>query len=128
MKNEVRLVGRLGADPELRFTKSEKPRASFSMATSRNWKNKEGEWQEETTWHRVVLWGRLAQKAKDSLRIGSLVWVEGRIENQSWTDGDGIDRFSSWVVADEFLRLDSKPADERQADAPADQNATDASG
>ncbi|MDD1633185.1 MAG: single-stranded DNA-binding protein, partial [Methylococcaceae bacterium] len=93
MLNKVMLIGRLGADPEVRFLPSGGSVATIRLATSRRWKDKQtGERKEETEWHRVVFFSRLAEIAGEYLKKGSQVYVEGRIRTQKWQGQDGQDR------------------------------------
>ena len=87
--NKVILIGRLGGDPELRYTNSGSAVANFSLATSVNWVNKSGEREERTDWHRVVAFGRLGEICGEYLNKGKQVYVEGRLQTRSWEDKDG---------------------------------------
>jgi len=110
------VIGHLGRDPEIRFTSSGRPVASFSVATTRGWTNKEGERQEETEWFNVVTWGGLAELCKKRLRKGSHVYVEGRIQTRKWECPDGERHFRTELVAQELIFLDdyspNKPSDD----------------
>lgn len=97
--NKVILVGNLGQDPELRYTQNGKAVANFSIATSENWKDKDGNKQEETEWHRIVVWGKQAESCEKYLSKGRQVYVEGRIKTNKWQDDDGNDRYSTEIVA-----------------------------
>ena len=109
MLNKVMLIGRLGADPEVRFMPSGGSVATIRLATSRRWKDKQtGERKEETEWHRVVFFSRLAEIAGEYLKKGSQVYVEGRIRTQKWQDQDGQDRYTTEIVADSMNMLDSR--------------------
>ena len=114
--NKVMLIGNLGADPEIKYTPNGTAVANLRLATSENRKNKEGEWEERTEWHRVVVYGRQAEVAKDYLRKGSKVYVEGRIETRSWDDQDGQKRYMTDIVVNEFFILDSKSASGSEPD------------
>ncbi|HOP07413.1 MAG TPA: single-stranded DNA-binding protein [candidate division Zixibacteria bacterium] len=96
--NKAILIGRLGKDPELRYTQSGKAVASFSLATSERWKGQDGQMQESTTWHNIVAWGRQAELAKEYLSKGREVYIEGRIQNRSYDDKDGNKRYISEVI------------------------------
>ncbi len=96
--NKVILIGRLGADPELRYTADNAPVATFNMATSESWKDKSGNWQERTEWHRVVLWRDLANRAAEQIKKGNLVYVEGSIRSREYEGRDGIKRKVSEIV------------------------------
>lgn len=106
--NKVILVGNLGADPEVRSTPSGQQVATLSLATSRNHKDRDGNRKEETEWHRVVVWGQLAELAQRYLAKGRKVYVEGRLQTRSWDDAQtGQKRYSTEVVAETLTFLDS---------------------
>jgi single-strand DNA-binding protein len=105
MINKVILIGNLGADPELRYTQSGTPVASFNMATTRRWKGKDGQQQEETEWHRIVAWTRLAEICGEYLNKGSRVYIEGRLQTRKWQDQNGNDRYTTEIVAQEMKML-----------------------
>ena len=100
MINKVILVGNLGTDPELRATTNGTPVAELRVATSRFWFNKNNEKQEETQWHRVVVWGKQAQSCKEYLDKGRQVYVEGRLQTRKWEDKEGNTRFTTEIVAE----------------------------
>lgn len=106
--NKVMLIGNLGKDPEVRYTTSGQAVASFSLATSEKFKNKNGETEERTEWHRVVLWGRLAEIAGEYLSKGKTVYIEGRLQTRKWTDRDGNERYTTEIVADRMLMLGNR--------------------
>lgn len=109
--NKVILIGNLGADPEVRYLPSGGAVANIRLATSESWKDKEtGALQEQTEWHRVVFYNRLAEIAGEYLRKGSKVFVEGQIRTRKWQDQGGQDRFTTEIVAREMQMLDSKGA------------------
>jgi|TARA_R110002033_G_scaffold12556_2_gene38052 single-strand DNA-binding protein len=101
MLNKVTLIGRLGRDVELRQTQSGDSVANLSLATSKKWKNKQGESQEKTEWHRVVMFGKLADIANSYLTTGSLVYIEGEIQTRSW-EKDGEKKYSTEIVCAGF--------------------------
>jgi single-strand DNA-binding protein len=105
--NKMMVIGHLGRDPEMRFTSSGRPVASFSVATTRGWTNNDGERQEETEWFNVVTWGGLAELCKKRLRKGSHVYVEGRIQTRNWEGPDGERHFRTELVAQELIFLDA---------------------
>ncbi|RMG63636.1 MAG: single-stranded DNA-binding protein [Calditrichaeota bacterium] len=109
--NRAILIGRLGSDPDVRYTPSGTPVANFNIATNRVWKDRDGNPQEETTWHRIVVWGRTAEVVKEYARKGSRIFVEGRIQNREWEDQNGQRRYTTEIVASEIQFLDS-PAGE----------------
>lgn len=106
--NKVMLIGNLGKEPEVRYTTSGQAVASFSLATSEKFKNKNGETEERTEWHRVTLWGRLAEISGEYLAKGKTVYIEGRLQTRKWTDKDGNDRYTTEIVADRMLMLGSR--------------------
>ena len=89
MLNKVMLIGRLGRDPEIRYTQSGNAVASFSIATSEYWRDKQGQRQEKTEWHDIVAWDRLADQAQSYLKKGSMVYIEGKLQTRSWDDPQG---------------------------------------
>jgi single-strand DNA-binding protein len=104
--NKVILIGNLGADPQVRAMPSGSTVANLSIATSESWKDKtSGELQEKTEWHRVALFGRLAEIASEYLRKGSQVYIEGSLRTRKWQDKQGADRFSTEVVGNELQML-----------------------
>lgn len=103
--NKVMIIGRLGRDPEMRFTPSGRPVTSFSVATSRTWLNADGERREETEWFNIVAWAQLAEICKQHLVKGSQVYVEGRLQTRSWEDPDGKKHFRTELVASEMIVL-----------------------
>jgi len=113
--NKVTLLGRLGADPELRYISSGTAICNFAIATSRSWKGKDDNWNEKTTWHKVVAWGALGEKCHEWLVKGQQVYVEGRIETRSWEDKDGERRWITEVVAENVIFL-GKPKSERTSE------------
>ena len=98
--NKVILLGNLGRDPETRYTTGGDAVCNLSIATSEQWKDKNGEKQERTEWHRVVLFGRQAEIAGEYLKKGRSVYVEGRLQTRKWQDKEGADRYSTEIVAD----------------------------
>lgn len=105
--NKVMLIGRLGADPEIRYTQDGTSVCTFSVATNHRVKRNE-QWEEETDWHRVVAWRQTADLLGKFLHKGSLVYVEGSLRTRSWTDQAGNKRFMTEVVANDFVLLESK--------------------
>src|SRR5215211_6362638 len=103
--NKVILIGNLGKDPETRYLPSGDAVTNISVATTDQWKDKSGEKQEHTEWHRVAFFGKTAEIAGEYLRKGSPVYVEGRIRTRKWQDKDGQDRFSTEIVADRMQLL-----------------------
>jgi single-strand DNA-binding protein len=103
--NKVILVGRLGRDPETRYTGSGQAVANFSLATDESYKDRNGERQKRTEWHKIVVWGKQAEIAQQYLKKGSLVFVEGRIQSREWQDKEGQKRTSFEIVANNFRML-----------------------
>ena len=108
--NKVMLIGRLTRDPELRSTPSGKSVASFSVATSRQWTDAQGQKQKQSEFHNIVVWGKLAEIAQQYLRKASQIYLEGRLQTRDWTPQDGIKRYRTEIVADNFIMLGSRPA------------------
>lgn len=104
--NKVMLIGRLGRDPEMRYTPTGKPVTSFSVATKRTWVTSEGERREATEWFNVVAWRELAEICHQHLQKGYRVYVEGRLQTRSWESSDGHKHYRTEVVADEMVMLD----------------------
>ena len=102
MINKAILIGNLGADPELRYTQSGTPVASFRIATTERWKDKDGNQQEQTEWHNIVAWSRLAEICGEYLNKGSRVYIEGKLQTRKWQDKSGQDRYTTEVVVDGF--------------------------
>ncbi len=106
--NKVMLIGNLGKDPEVRYTTSGTAVASFSLATSEKFKNKNGEWEEKTEWHNITLWGRLAEIAGEYLAKGKTVYIEGRLQTRKWQDRDGRDRYTTEIVGEKMQMLGAR--------------------
>jgi single-strand DNA-binding protein len=106
--NKVMLIGNLGKDPEVRYTTSGQAVASFNLATSEKFKNKSGEQEERTEWHRVTLWGKLAEIAGEYLAKGRTVYIEGRLQTRKWTDRDGNEKYTTEIVGDRMQMLGGK--------------------
>ena len=109
MLNKTTLIGNLGNDPEIRYQPSGGQVTNITLATTFRWKNKEGQKQENTEWHRVVFFNKLAEIAGQYLKKGSQVYIEGRIQTRKWQDSDGKDRYSTEIIATELHMLGSKP-------------------
>ena len=104
--NKVQIIGNLGRDPEVRYTPNGNAVCNVSVASTRQWKNKEsGEKQEETEWHRVVFYDRLAEIAGEYLKKGRSVYVEGRLKTRKWTDKEGKEQYTTEIVATEMQML-----------------------
>lgn len=105
MINKVILIGNLGADPEIRYSQDGVPVASFTVATTEKWKGQDGQMQEQTEWHRVVAWRRLAEICGEYLSKGSRVYIEGKLQTRKWKDQSGADRYTTEIVAREMKML-----------------------
>jgi len=109
MLNKVTLIGRLGSDPEVRYMPTGGAVTNVSLATTRRWKDRStGDRREETEWHRIVFFNRLAEVAGEYLKKGSQVYVEGRIQTNKWQDKEGHDRYTTEIIADQMQMLGSK--------------------
>ena len=107
--NKVLLIGRLGTDPELRYTPQGAPMATFRMAVSRQWRDGDGNLREETDWFTIVAWNRLAEICGQYLRKASRVYIEGRLQNRSWEDQQsGEKRHRTEVIASDMILLDTR--------------------
>jgi single-strand DNA-binding protein len=113
--NKVILLGNLTRDPELRYTENKKAVCTFGLATNRNWTTDTGEKREETEFHRIVAWDKLAEVCGQYLKKGRKVYVEGRLQSRTYTGQDSIEKFSTEIVLDEMVMLDSMPQGVREA-------------
>jgi len=109
--NKVLLIGNLTRDPELRYTPQGTPVCTFGLATNRSWQPTNGERQEETEFHRIVAWNKLAELCSELLFKGRKVFVEGRLQTRNWTDAQGQERTTVEIVIDNMIVLDSKRKD-----------------
>ncbi len=108
--NKVILVGNLGRDPETRYMPNGDAITNISIATTSTWKNKAGEKQEATEWHRIAFFGKLAEIAGEYLRKGSQVYIEGKLRTRKWQDKDGLDKYTTEIIADAMQMLGTKSA------------------
>jgi len=115
--NKIILVGNLGRDPELRYTPQGTPVCSFTMATNERRRDKSGEFQDQTTWFRVTLWGRQAETASQYLTKGRPVYIEGRLRIEEWTDRDGKQRYTLEVHATDMQFIGGR-GDDAQGGSP----------
>ena len=113
--NRVTLLGNLGADPEVKKFPSGQTMTFFSLATSNAWTNREGQKQEHTEWHRVVVWGKLAETCAEYLSKGKKAYVEGRAQTRSWEDEKGQKRYTTEIVANQVLFLGDRPTEKKPA-------------
>ena|SRR3989339_519248 len=118
--NKVLLIGNLTRDPELRYTPQGTPVCTFGLATNRSWQPTNGERQEETEFHRIVAWNKLAELCSELLFKGRKVFVEGRLQTRNWTDAQGQERTTVEIVIDNMIVLDSKRKDGAPAGAEAE--------
>lgn len=114
MVNKVTIIGNLGADPEMRATQSGAQVATLNIATTERWKDKTGAMQDETEWHRVVAWNKLAEICGQYLHKGSKVYIEGKLKTRKWQAKDGSDRYTTEIVAREMKMLDSRGGGQQQ--------------
>ncbi len=130
--NKVMLLGRLGQDPELKYTPSGSAVCNFSLATTESWSDKSGQKQERTEWHRVVIWGKLGELCNQYLSKGRQAFVEGTLQTRSWEGKDGQKRYTTEINAKnvQFIggqaqagKGDSSPNNSMNQEAPAEQNA-----
>jgi single-strand DNA-binding protein len=122
--NKCMIIGNLGRDPEMRYTPSGQAVTQFTVATNRNYRDAQGEWQSETEWFRVVVWGQQAERTAERLRKGNKVYVEGRIQTRQWEDQTGNKRYTTELVANQVSSLERRDRDEEapfDADRPARQ-------
>jgi len=110
MINKVILIGNLGADPEIRYTQSGTPVVNFRVATTERWKGQDGQQQEQTEWHNIVAWRRLAEICAEFLSKGSKVYIEGKLQTRKWQDQNGNDRFTTEIVAKDMQMLSPRGA------------------
>ena len=106
--NKVIILGNLGKDPEVRYTSDERAIANISIATSSKYKDKSGEFKEDTEWHRIVFFNRLAEVVRDYLKKGQSVYVEGKLQTRKWQDQSGQDRYTTEIVAENMQMLGAK--------------------
>lgn len=116
--NEATLIGNLGQPPETRYLPDGKAVCNFSLATTEKWKDKNGDVSERVEWHRIVMFGRQAEIAEKYLQKGSAVFIRGRIQARKWTDNNGVDRYTTEIVADRMQMLGGKPLGQQQEKAP----------
>ncbi len=124
--NKVLLIGRLGRDPEMRYTPSGRPVTTFSLATTRSWTTHEGERRTETEWFNIVAWGNLAEICKQYLHKGQQVYIEGRLQTRHWEDSEGNKRTSTEIVAQEMIMLgDGRGSRHKQGKSDSTEEAED---
>lgn len=119
--NKAIVMGRLGQDPETRYTQGGDAVTTLSIATGESWKDKTtGEKKETTEWHRVILWRKLAEIAAEYCKKGGMVYIEGKLATRKWTDKDGVDRYTTEIIADEMQLIGGK---QEQRSEPQDSHA-----
>ncbi len=122
--NKVMIIGRLGADPELKYTPAGAAVMTLSVATNTSWKDTDGNQQEQTEWHRVVVWRKLAEIMAQYAKKGTKVYVEGRLRTRSWDDKNGSKHYTTEIYADNMQLLESRgagtPADEAEPPIPSE--------
>lgn len=106
--NKAIIIGNLGKDPEMRYMPSGDAICNFSLATTDSWKDKNGEKQEKTEWHRISMFGKLAEIAGEYLKKGSQAYVEGRIQTRKWTNKEGQDQYTTEIICDKMQMLGSR--------------------
>ncbi|MBI5019826.1 MAG: single-stranded DNA-binding protein [Ignavibacteriales bacterium] len=117
--NKVMLIGHLGKDPEVSYTASGVAVGKFSIATNESWKDQDGNLQERTEWHNIVVWRKLAEICGQYLKKGSKAYLEGRLQTRSWDDKNtGVKRYTTEIIADNLIMLDSKGQGGGEMDIP----------
>lgn len=116
--NKVQIIGNLGADPDLRYMPNGTPVCNISVATTESWKDKDGNFQERTEWHRMVVYRRLAEIVGQNLKKGSQGYFEGKLQTRKWQDERGEDRYVTEIVVDNMQMLDRKQDANSQYDEP----------
>lgn len=114
--NKVILIGNLGKDPETRYLSNGDAVTNITLATTDTWKGKDGEKNEKTEWHRVTFYRKLAEIVGEFLKKGSPVYIEGRLETRKWTDKDGVERYTTEIIANEMKMLGSKQGNSEQSE------------
>ena len=118
MLNRAQIIGYLGRDPEIRYTPDSTQVTTLSIATSEKWTDKTGERKERTEWHRAIAWGKLAEICGQFLKKGGLVYIEGKLETQKWTDKEGIERYTTQIRMDQMRILSGRPEGSSRPPAP----------
>ncbi len=113
--NKCMIIGNLGRDPEMRYTPSGQAVTQFSVATNRNYRDPQGEWQSETEWFRVVVWGDQGERVAEYLRKGHKVYVEGRLQTRQWEDQSGNKRYTTELIANRVTSLERR---DREGEPP----------
>lgn len=121
--NKVILLGRLGQDPELKYTPGGSPVCNFSVATTESWTDKSGQKQEKTEWHRIVVWGKLAELCNQYLSKGRQAFIEGRLQTRAWDDKDGNKRYTTEILASTVQFIGGATASNNNVDTSYNQAA-----
>src|SRR5919201_3549305 len=121
--NKVLLIGNVGRDPEMRYLQSGEPVTTFSVATNRRWTGTDGQPHEETEWHNIVAWRKLAEQCNEYLSKGRKVFIEGRLQTRSWDGPDGQKRYRTEIVAFTMQMLDQRPRDGGMGEGFGDRDA-----
>jgi single-strand DNA-binding protein len=116
--NKVFLIGRLGKDPEIKYTGDNIPVARLTLATTETYKDRTGARQEVTEWHNIVAWRNLAEIAEKFLSKGKQVYIEGKLKTRNWEDKDGNKRYTTEIIADNFIMLGKREGGESHTDVP----------
>jgi single-strand DNA-binding protein len=117
--NKVQLIGRLGKNPEVRYTANGAAVANFSLATNETWTGKDGQKNEKTEWHNIVAWGKLGEICGEYLTKGKQVYIEGRLQTRSWEDRDGNKRYTTEIRADNMIMLGGAGSADSSYSAPS---------
>ena len=125
--NKVILVGNLGKDPEVKYLENGVAVANFSLATTENYKNREGERVSQTEWHNIVLWRGLAEVAEKYLKKGANIYIEGKIKTRKWEDKEGVTRYSTEILGDNMTMLGGRPSleDKKETTLDSQENTKD---
>jgi len=115
--NKVMIIGRLGQDPEMRYTPSGRPLTKFQLAANRSWTTADGEKKTETEWFNIVAWGKLAEICNQYLKKGLQIYIEGRLHTRRWQDDDGANHSSVEVITQEMIMLDGRAGDENNPES-----------
>ena len=115
--NKCMIIGNLGRDPEMRYTPSGQAVTQFTVATNRNYRDQQGEWQKDTEWFRIVVWGQQAERVAEYLRKGSKVYIEGRIQTRQWEGQDGQKRYTTELIANQVTSLERREREEEGGEA-----------
>lgn len=126
--NKVTLIGRLGQDPEVKYTPNGMTVCNVSVATSESWTDKSGQKQERTEWHRVVAYGKVAEILSKYTQKGSQIYIEGRLSNRDWTDKEGVKRYTTEIILSQLVLLGGKGKGSSKNDENIPDNVSDESG